>query len=107
VYGIEPGYQRKRFETRQSPQLIARPDAHDGSLKPYQNAFLPQLRLNADETVSHSLETGRTIYIRLVLGSVSVNRGQLNEGDGAAIKRVNAVNFIGAENSEVLVIDLP
>lgn len=107
VVGIEPGYQQKLFDTKQGLQLIASPDARDGSLLLHQNAFLYQLRLDAEETASHSLESGRSIYIHLVTGSVSVNSECLNEGDGATITDVDTIEFGGIENSEALVFDLP
>ena len=107
VVGIEPGYQQKLFDTRQGLQLIASPDARDESLMLHQNAFLYQLRLNADHTASHQLDSGRTIYVHVVSGVISVNGEQLNEGDGATIVGVDAIEFVGAENSEALVFDLP
>ncbi len=107
VVGIEPGYQQKLFDTKQGLQLIASPDARDGSLKLHQNAFLHQLRLNAGESVAHTLDSGRTIYVHVVSGVISVNGEQLNEGDGATIVGVDAIEFVGAENSEALVFDLP
>ena len=107
VVGIEPGYQQKLFDTKQGLQLIASPDARDESLMLHQNAFLYQLRLNADHTASHQLDSGRTIYVHVVSGVISVNGEQLNEGDGATIVGVDAIEFVGAENSEALVFDLP
>ena len=107
VVGIEPGYQQKLFDTRQGLQLIASPDARDESLMLHQNAFLYQLRLNADHTASHQLESGRTIYIHVVSGAIRVNGEELNEGDGATVRGVDVVEFVGAENCEALVFDLP
>ena len=107
VVGIEPGYQQKLFDTRQGLQLIASPDARDESLMLHQNAFLYQLRLNADHTASHQLESGRTIYIHVVSGAIRVNGEELNEGDGATVKGVETVEFVGTENGEALVFDLP
>ncbi len=107
VVGIEPGYQQKLFDTKQGLQLIASPDARDESLMLHQNAFLYQLRLNADHTASHQLDSGRTIYVHVVSGVISVNGEQLNEGDGATVNGVETIEFVGAENSEALVFDLP
>ncbi|MCH8105498.1 MAG: pirin family protein [Proteobacteria bacterium] len=107
VVGIEPGYQQKLFETRQGLQLIASPDARDGSLLLHQDAFLYQLCLKADQTTSHSLALGRQMYVHIVSGVVSVNGERLSEGDGATVNGVSAVQFAGVENSEALVFDLP
>lgn len=107
VYGIEPGYQQKKFDAKQGLQLIASPDAREGSLHLHQDAFLYQLRLNVDQSVSHSLESGRTIYVHVVSGAVSINGERLKEGDGAMAKEVSIVDFVSTEDSEALVFDLP
>jgi len=107
VEGITPGYQQKQFESRQGLQLIASPDARDASLLIHQDSRIYQLRLNAEQSASHSLESGRTVYVHVVSGKISVNDERLNEGDGAMLKEIAAVNFIGVEKTEALVFDLP
>lgn len=107
VYGIEPGYQQKRFEPKEGLQLIASPDGRDGSLLVHQDASLYQLLLNAEQSADHKLETGRTVYVHVVSGTVSVNGERLSEGDGATVKDVDVVEFVGGEKSEALVFDLP
>lgn len=107
VYGIEPGYQQKLFDRKQGLQLIVSPDARDGSLMLHQDAYLYQLRLNTGRSTSHSLESGRTMYVHIVSGTVSVNDERLNQGDGAMLVDINDVEFISAENCEALVFDLP
>jgi len=107
VYGIKPGYQQKRFEPREGLQLIASPDAREDSLLIHQNACLYQLVLNAGQSGSHTLESGRTIYVHVISGTLSVNGERLNEGDGATVKQIDTVVFAGSENCEALVFDLP
>jgi len=105
--GIEPGYQQKQFATKQGLQLIASPDARDGSLLIHQDASLYQLCLNVDESSEHSIEPGRTAYVHIVSGVVSVNGEQLSEGDGATVTKVDKIEFTGLETSEALLFDLP
>lgn len=107
VYGIEPGYQQKRFAEIAGLQLIVSPDGRDGSLLIHQDACLYQLRLQAEHTVSHPIERGRTVYVHVVSGVFSVNDKQLSAGDGATVKQVDAVAFAGMKNSQALVFDLP
>ena len=107
VYGIEPGYQQKRFEAKEGLQLIASPDGRDGSLVVHQDASLYHLLLNADSSTNHKLERGRTVYVHVVFGTVSVNGERLTAGDGATVKEVDALEFVAAEKSEALVFDLP
>jgi len=107
VNGIEPGYQQKRFEARQGLQLIASPDSREASLLIHQDACLYQLRLHTGQSVSHSIEPGRTVYVHVVSGAISLNGERLSEGDGATVKADDVVEFTGHENSEALVFDLP
>ncbi|VAW71656.1 Pirin [hydrothermal vent metagenome] len=107
THGIEPGYQQKRFDTKQGLQLIASADGRDGSLHIHQDVSLYQLRLNKDESASLALAPGRTLYVHVVSGAISVNGETLNEGDGGTISECDTVNFNGIECSESLVFDLP
>lgn len=107
VYGIEPGYQQKKFESRQGLILIASPDARDGSLRIHQDASLYQLCLSADQSAWHSLVPERTVYVHVISGGILVGGERLNEGDGATVKEVDEVEFVGVEPSEALVFDLP
>lgn len=105
--GIEPGYQQKRFADNTGLQLIASPDARDGSLRLHQDACLYHLRLDDEQVVSYATDTGRTQYVHVVSGELSVNGVTLKEGDGAIITDVITIEFIGRANNEALVFDLP
>ena len=105
--GIEPGYQQKHFGTKPGMQLIASPDGRDGSLRIQQDTCLYQLRLDKGESAFHTLEPGRILYLHTVTGSVDVNGTQLNEGDGAELTDITAIDFSGRDTSEALVFDLP
>lgn len=107
VLGIKPGYQQKLFASKQGLQLIASPDGRDDSLLIHQDAALYQLHVTAGQSASHSLESGRTAYIHVVSGAISVNGERLNEGDGATVKEVDVIEFTSTESSEALVFDLP
>jgi redox-sensitive bicupin YhaK (pirin superfamily) len=107
VFGIEPGYQQKRFADREGLQLIASPDAREGSLLLHQQACLYQLRLNAGETASHRLEHGGPVYVHVVSGRMDINGQNLGEGDGATLKDEEVILFAGLEKTEALVFDLP
>jgi quercetin 2,3-dioxygenase len=107
VMGIEPQYQQKRFESARGLQLIASPDARDGSLLLHQDASLYQLRLDGDDSASHAFASGRSLYIHVVSGALEVNGETLAEGDGATLKDVDSVDFRGLQTTEALVFDLP
>jgi redox-sensitive bicupin YhaK (pirin superfamily) len=104
--GIEPGYQQKRFEPLSGLQLIASPDARDGSLLLHQDASLFQLSLQPGEMVTHPLAAQRTAYLHVVSGVVVVNGEQLGEGDGATITETDSIRFEAVESAEALLFDL-
>ncbi len=105
--GIEPGYQQKRFARDSGLQLVISPDGRDGSLRVHQDASLYQLLLGAEETASHQPAPGRSVYIHVVAGEISVNGEVLAEGDGATLNDVDVIDFVGREAGEALVFDLP
>jgi redox-sensitive bicupin YhaK (pirin superfamily) len=106
--GIQPGYQQKRFEPRPGLQLIAAPDARDGSLLLHQDARLYRALLNDGERAELAFDAGRTAYVHVVTGAFDLNGERLSDGDGAAVKDVASVTLVGIDNaSEALVFDLP
>jgi len=107
VYGIEPGYQQKKFPTQDGLQLIASPDARLGSLLLHQDACLYHLRLPSGQSASLALDTGRTAYVHIVSGVVNVHDRSLSAGDGAVITAVDNITFTSVEQTEALVFDLP
>ena len=104
--GIEPGYQQKKFTPKAGLQLIASPDARNGSLHIHQDAYLYQLLLQPGAATTHTVAAGRTIYVHVVSGAVRVNGEHLQPGDGASISQVDSVEFVGDNTSEALVFDL-
>ena len=105
--GIEPGYQQKQFVRKAGLQLIASPDARNGSLLLHQDAFLYQLIVQTEQGVSFELGSGRTLYVHVVSGELSMHGEILSEGDGATVKEEETIEFTGAVDSEALVFDLP
>lgn len=107
VFGIEPGYQQKLFDDVPGLQLIASPDGRDGSLLIHQDASLYQLRLEDGQSATYTLDNGRTAYLHVVSGDVSVNGEALKAGDGVTIQNVDVIEFSGGDNTEALLFDLP
>lgn len=107
IYRIEPGYQQKRFPDHKGLQLIASPDARDGSLLIHQDAELWQLKLDKNESAIHNLATDRTAYVHVVSGGLTIKSEQLQAGDAITIKNIPAVEFIAADSTEALLFDLP
>lgn len=106
-YGIDPGYQQKRFEPKAGLQQVISPDGKNGALKVHQDASVYQLLVEPEMGASLELLSGRTLYVHVVSGKLRANGKSLSAGDGATIKGDDVIDFAGVESAEALVFDLP
>jgi quercetin 2,3-dioxygenase len=105
-FGIEPGYQQKRFPTGPM-QLIASPEGDQGSLLIHQDARLYHITLNAGQSTELTGLTGRTLYVHMVRGEMEVEGTPLSEGDGATLTDINDFHAHSQAGAEALLFDLP
>jgi quercetin 2,3-dioxygenase len=107
--GLPPSYEQRAFaeEDQQGRfRLVASPDAAHGSLTIHQDARLYLARLSPGETVSHSIEKGRSVWLQVLRGAVELPGSPLVAGDGAAITDEHAVAVQATVPSQVLLFDL-
>jgi redox-sensitive bicupin YhaK (pirin superfamily) len=84
--GLKPSYEQKRFALSDKEGkllLIASGDGRDGSLQIQQEADLYAAVLADGQSVTHTLPAGTGVWLQVARGSVLLNGGALNEGDGA------------------------
>ena len=105
--GIAPGYQQKAFPREPGLQLIASPDARDGSLRLQQDATLYRVSLGEGEEAVHPIAPNRTVYVHVVSGAQELNGEKLAAGDGAAVRAAERITLIGRDDGEALLFDLP
>jgi hypothetical protein len=109
--GIDPSYEQKFFsvEDKQGKlRLVASPDGRDGSVTIHQNASIYASVLGQGETVTHSLDGDRHVWIQVTKGHLTLNGETIKTGDGAGITAEKAITFIGqASKTEFLLFDLP
>lgn len=107
--GMAPGYEQKEFpeaERRDRLRVIASQDGRDGSVTIGQDAIIYDGLLEPGATVDHQIEDGRSVWLQVAKGAISVNGLALDDGDGAAISEEAAVQILAVKPSEVLVFDL-
>ena len=107
--GIEPSHEQKRFyaaERRGVLCPIASPDARKGSLRIHQDALVYSAMLHPGQHMVHELSHGRSAWLHLVLGVVTLSDIVLIAGDGAGITAERAVSFTAGEETEILLFDL-
>jgi quercetin 2,3-dioxygenase len=107
--GLPPSYEQKRFppETRRGRlRLLAAGDGRDGAVTIHQDADLWTALLEPGATVRHSLGAGRSAWIHVAKGTVSLNDLTLGAGDGAAVRDETALEIRAVTPAEVLLFDL-
>jgi redox-sensitive bicupin YhaK (pirin superfamily) len=110
VTGIPPSYEEKRFapETKQGQlRLIASSDGRDGSVLIHQDAAIYATLMKAGDQLEHALAAGRTGYVHVIRGQVTVNGTALAGGDALKISGEAAIALSDADDAEVLAFDLP
>jgi redox-sensitive bicupin YhaK (pirin superfamily) len=108
--GIPPSYEEKHFtpESKQGQlRLVASNDGREGSVLIHQDAAIYAAILNGGEKLEHPLAAGRTGYVHVIRGRVTVNGTVLGGGDALKISAEKAITLEQADGAEVLVFDLP
>ena len=107
--GLEPGREQKRFSTadrRGGLCVVASPDARRGSLRLHQDALLYSALLGPGKHVVHELQEGRSAWLHLVEGEVTLGDVILSSGDGAGLTAERTVSLTAREETEILLVDL-
>jgi len=107
--GLAPGYQQQNFSSNRKPgklTLLASYDGREDSLIVHQDVSLYVLDLNPGQNYDFTLLDGRTTWVQMARGRVTLNTLLLNQGDGAAVEKENILEFSAQEKSEILIFDL-
>ncbi|MEX2114638.1 MAG: pirin family protein [Pirellulales bacterium] len=107
--GLAPGYEQKAFPQagRQDRwQLVASPDAADGSLTIHQDARLYLAELTTGATLAYDIAAGRLAWLQVLRGEVRLDDEQLVAGDGAAVSNLSQLQVTAERPAELLLFDL-
>jgi redox-sensitive bicupin YhaK (pirin superfamily) len=75
-------------------------------VKIHQDAKIYASLLDDHQEVVHSLENGRSAWLQVAAGSVSLNDVVLKQGDGAAVSQESSLRIAAQGPAEVLLFDL-
>jgi redox-sensitive bicupin YhaK (pirin superfamily) len=106
---LDPGNEQKRFTAAQRRGglcVVASHDARKGSLRMHQNALIYSALLDPGQHVVRELSQGRSAWLHVVSGEITLGDTVLTAGDGAGLTAERAVSLTSAEGSEILLIDL-
>lgn len=107
--GVAPSYEQKQFPEAgrlNRLRVIASQDGREGSVVIGQDAAIYDGVLEPGAAIEHPIAVGRSAWVQVAKGKVSVNGLALEEGDGAAISAETAVRIEATEPAEVLFFDL-
>ncbi|MDR3431248.1 MAG: pirin family protein [Rouxiella aceris] len=105
--GLEPRYEQRIFDAPQGRQLVLSPDAREGSLKVFQDMELSRWALQQGEESQYSIAANRRVWIQVVKGNLSINGQVVTTSDALAIWDETELTLHAAEDSEILLFDLP
>jgi len=103
------GPEHNRFltaERRRSLCTIASPDGRRGSLRLRMDAVMYSTLLFEGQHMVYELPAGRSAWLHIVQGQVTVQDTVLTTGDGIGISAQLAVSFTAREETEVLLFDV-
>jgi len=106
---VTPRYQQKNFsaeEKRGRLRLIIAPEAADGALGVYQDAWVHAGLFDGAERAGYAVAAGRYAYVHVAHGTLRVNGTEMAAGDGARIREAGTLVFDGGKDAEVLLFDL-
>ncbi|MCB5189437.1 pirin family protein [Methylobacillus arboreus] len=108
--GIAPGYEEKHFAASQKRDhwcLIASRNGEEGSLHIHQDVALYATVLTENQQVSYDMRSGRSVYIQIARGSVTLDELLLEAGDAAKVDAQQRIEITAGEEAEILLFDLP
>jgi quercetin 2,3-dioxygenase len=109
VTGIEPSYEQTHFDEasrRGRLRLIASNDGRNGSTTVHQDAAVYAALIDGNEALTHRLTPGRSAYVHVARGAVTVNGARLNAGDGLKATNESKIVLEEGKRAEVLLFDL-
>ncbi len=107
--GDKPSYEQKSFaESLDAGRwvLAASQEGRAGSVRIGQDVDLWAARLKAGAQLSFSLKAGRSAWLQVARGAISVNGKDLDASDGASFSDTKELLFQAKTSSEILLFDL-
>jgi redox-sensitive bicupin YhaK (pirin superfamily) len=107
--GLRPSYEQKNFPDADKCgrlRLIAARDGREGAVTIHQDVDLYATLLDAGQAVTHHARQGRSAWVQVAAGSLTLNGQRLTVGDGAAVVDEPVLELVGTEPAEVLIFDL-
>ena len=106
VSNTEPGYKQKIFNEKNKLQLVASPDARDGSLHIKQNASLFIGDYDVNNKMEYITQESRKYWVHIATGNVIINGHDASAGDSFAIENEQKIEIQTTAPSKFLLFEL-
>ena len=106
---LEPYYEQQSYsqESKKNTLLrVASDKPTDKEVFISQNVSMFISYLEKGNTVSHTIEEGRGLYVHVASGKISIDDKTAQTGDAFLIEHESTVSFIADENTEILLFDV-
>jgi redox-sensitive bicupin YhaK (pirin superfamily) len=107
--GLGCAREQKRFAVAQRHNVlcvVASPDGRQRSLRILQDALIYSSELDAGHHLVHELLPGRSAWLHVICGAVTLLDIILTRGDGVGVTNEPSVSLTAQENTEILLVDL-
>jgi quercetin 2,3-dioxygenase len=106
--GVKPEYAERSFSAIEpgTLHLIASKSGRNGSLPIHQDADVYAGKMSDAAQLQHHFAGGRSGWLQLIEGALSVNGKELHAGDGAAISGEQSLMLNSRQDSHFLLFDL-
>ncbi|MBE2227241.1 MAG: pirin family protein [Ignavibacteria bacterium] len=108
---IEPRYDQRSYDPddrKNKFQLVVSPEKESSSLWINQDSYFSLTDLEKGTSIEYKLHNpANGIYLFLIEGSIRAGDIQLNKRDGLGIEDTSSINLTAAENSQLLLIEVP
>ena len=111
--GHTPGYEERNFagERHNTLRLLVSGDASADALHINSDIQLFGSEMDAGQSLTHEIHSGRHAWVQIVKGSLTVSDGSLShtlsDGDGLGISEASSITLSADADCEFLLFDLP
>jgi redox-sensitive bicupin YhaK (pirin superfamily) len=107
--GLVGAQEQQRFAAAQRRNVlcvVASPDGRKGSLRIFQDALIYSTVLDPGHHLIHELLPGRSAWLHLIHGEVTLQDVMMTRGDGGGVTIEPSVSLTAQEDVELLLVDV-
>jgi len=107
--GLTPSYEQKSFDAAKGNGdfvLVGDRYGTDGAVTIHQDVKMLLARMTEGKETAYTFEKGRSGFLHVTKGMVTLNGEILKEGDGAEISDVDTITLSAQTDSDVLLFDM-